>query len=420
MINIFINYSSSDRLAYHTLVQKIIDDTGGVGVNIIPLKESEFSEKFAKYKLPFLCPFLSNYIGLSLYIDCRSFLVSSFNDILNHNMGNKKVVHVKFEQSSLMSLEFSTEENLGFEAPCSLMLFNNKKCKYLSSKFLKKASYDELYTFDWVEDEYRDTFSNNLNLITFYKHYPWVEDQKIGGKVLAWSKFCLDISSNPNKNPFYYSLFGVTNIVSEEFGFINLFQVLEKKEIYIFIGFEGDSVFDVFCGMKLFSFFAQRNIDIEIKRNAADLLLLLKKPVLKLLNYNKRYLFNLENFVVQDLSLEKLNLLINLLLVDVLCGYFERDYFSSISLSSEKDHFFSLHAIDSSRFHEIRPILVSFLKENNLISLSFQFFDLLSPKNICFEIDGIKELTELEKSKLKNLFIHNYEYLLIIEADLGF
>ena len=78
-LKIFIGYDSREKIAYHVLTQSIIDNSS-IPLNISPInlrnlkcfynrpKVKKHSTEFSISR--FLTPYLSNYKGYSLYLDC--------------------------------------------------------------------------------------------------------------------------------------------------------------------------------------------------------------------------------------------------------------------------------------------------------------------------------------------------------------
>ena len=78
-LKIFIGYDSREKIAYHVLSQSIIANSS-IPVNISPINLQNLKKIFRRPKAKnqstefsisrFLTPFLSNYEGFSLYLDC--------------------------------------------------------------------------------------------------------------------------------------------------------------------------------------------------------------------------------------------------------------------------------------------------------------------------------------------------------------
>jgi hypothetical protein len=89
MINIFIGYDEGEKIAYHTLSESIRRHSS-VPVSITPLslnnlpqftreKQSNQSTDFAFSR--FLVPYLSNYRGWSIFMDCDMMLRSDIAEL---------------------------------------------------------------------------------------------------------------------------------------------------------------------------------------------------------------------------------------------------------------------------------------------------------------------------------------------------
>lgn len=149
-INIFIGYDPNNNIEYHIASQSIIDQTNAF-INIIPLRLVDSTgKKYVKgkgeyNKARFQVPYLSNYEGWSIYVDC--------DFVFNEDI--EKLWNLRNEKYDVMIVKHDHKNR--FESPemywSSLMLFNNKKCKGLTLDYIEKKDCDDLDKFCWVELE---------------------------------------------------------------------------------------------------------------------------------------------------------------------------------------------------------------------------------------------------------------------------
>jgi len=99
ILNIFIGYDSREKIAFHVLSHSIISNSS-IPVNITPInlrnlrgfykrpKAKNHSTEFSISR--FLTPFLSNYKGYSLYLDCDFIVLGDVAKLLKF-VSKKKI-----------------------------------------------------------------------------------------------------------------------------------------------------------------------------------------------------------------------------------------------------------------------------------------------------------------------------------------
>jgi lipopolysaccharide biosynthesis glycosyltransferase len=164
MINIFIGYDEGEKIAYHTLCESIRNKSS-VPVSFTPLdlqtiksiftreKQSNQSTDFAFSR--FLVPYLSNYKGWSLFMDCDMLMRTDIN-LLWQQIDEKYAVLVcKHDYMPNQNAKFRGAKNEPFPKKnwSSFMLMNNQKCKALTPEYVNTATGLELHQFKWLENE---------------------------------------------------------------------------------------------------------------------------------------------------------------------------------------------------------------------------------------------------------------------------
>lgn len=164
MINICIGYDSREVIAYHVLCQSIIKYST-IPIRFIPLRLDLFKKFYKRKKGPkdstefsisrFLTPYLSNYTGYSIYMDCDMLVLGDINKVLKFiKTKNKTVWCVKHKHKVKKGKKFLNEKQLDYDKKnwSSFMIFNNKKCKKLTPKFVENANGLSLHQFRWTVD----------------------------------------------------------------------------------------------------------------------------------------------------------------------------------------------------------------------------------------------------------------------------
>lgn len=168
VLNVFIGYDPVETVAWHTLVQSIIN-TSSVPVSFTPLnlrhlKECYFREHDIRQSNEFsfsrfLVPYLSSFNGYSLFVDCdmmfRGDIALLFNEIREKD--DIAVMVVKHDYKSKISVKYL--DKIQYDYPrknwSSVILFNNEhpdnRC--LTPEYISKADAATLHRFAWLKDE---------------------------------------------------------------------------------------------------------------------------------------------------------------------------------------------------------------------------------------------------------------------------
>ena len=163
MLKIFIGYDSVESVAYHTLVQSILEYTKEP-VSITPIKLSmlpmytrsrntkqsnEFS--FSRFLVPYLC----DYEGWALFMDCDMMFTDSVSELWKLRDESKSVQVVKHDYTPKTQVKYLGAIQYPYPRKnwSSVMLFNCQKCKKLTPYFVNTAHPMELHRFHWAKDE---------------------------------------------------------------------------------------------------------------------------------------------------------------------------------------------------------------------------------------------------------------------------
>ena len=192
-LKIFIGYDNREKIAYHVLSQSIIENSSiPVSINPINLKNLKKIYKRKKANIHstefsisrFLTPYLSNYKGFSLFLDCDFIMLGDIADLLRIIKRNKKksvwcVKHKDYSKNFKNKMKFLNEKQLPYKNKnwSSFMVFNNEKCKILSPKLVSKASGLYLHQFKWTNKNKIGALPLNWNVL--------VGEQKIPKKIKA-------------------------------------------------------------------------------------------------------------------------------------------------------------------------------------------------------------------------------------------
>lgn len=190
MINlkIFIGYDSREKIAYHVLSQSIISNSS-IPVSINPINLENIKKFYRRKKASlhstefsisrFLTPFLSNFEGYSLYMDCDFVMLGDIANLLKKIKKDKSKViwcvkHKDYSKNNKSKSKFLNEKQLPYKKKnwSSFMIFNNSKCKILKPKLVEKASGLYLHQFKWTKESYIGNLPANWNVLVGVQKLP--------------------------------------------------------------------------------------------------------------------------------------------------------------------------------------------------------------------------------------------------------
>jgi hypothetical protein len=161
MIKIFIGYDKRETIAYHTLVQSIIENSSQP-ISITPLKLSHLSFIYNREDLKgttefsltrFLVPYLSSYEGYSIFMDCDMICNIDIGEVIN--MVQKEPVCSVYVCKHQYESKFSNKatgknENYPRKNWSSFMVFNNSLCLNLTPEYVNSATPSDLHRLIWA------------------------------------------------------------------------------------------------------------------------------------------------------------------------------------------------------------------------------------------------------------------------------
>ena len=164
MIRIFIGFDLHEEAAYHVLVGSIMRRSSEP-VQITPVILSSLTSIFQRERNPlqstefsfsrFLTPYLSDYEGWSIFMDCDMLVLDDIAKLWNLRDDKYALMcvhhdHVPTEESKFLNQTQTKYERKNWS---SVMLMNNAKCKALSPAYVETATGLDLHRFKWLQDE---------------------------------------------------------------------------------------------------------------------------------------------------------------------------------------------------------------------------------------------------------------------------
>ena len=165
-LRVVIGFDRSEVPAYHTLCNSIITRASRP-VEIIPLheptlradniywREDRGSTDFAFSR--FLTPYLCNYKGFGLFIDCDMVVMDDITDLFSHITQWNAVSVCKHEYTPTSATKFGGNKQTSYPRKLwsAVTLFNcsNQKVKNLTPKMVNEMSGSDLHRFTWVGND---------------------------------------------------------------------------------------------------------------------------------------------------------------------------------------------------------------------------------------------------------------------------
>ena len=183
---IFIGYDSREKIAFHVLSHSIISNAT-IPVTITPINLNNLKRFYNRAKAKkhstefsisrFLTPYLSNYKGYSLYLDCDFVMLGDVGKLFKFilKQSYKTVWCVKHKDYIPKDkIKFLREKQLPYAKKnwSSFMIFNNAKCKILTPSLVSKASGLYLHQFKWTKEKSIGSLPRNWNILVGEQKFP--------------------------------------------------------------------------------------------------------------------------------------------------------------------------------------------------------------------------------------------------------
>ena len=182
---IFIGYDPREKIAFHVLSQSIIENSS-IPVSITPIYLKNLRKFYRRKKRikdstefsisRFLAPYLSNYEGYSLFVDCDFIIREDVAKLLKIAKSNSKKVLwcVKHNYVPKNKIKFLNEKQLLYSKKnwSSFVVYNNRKCKILTPRFIEKANGLYLHQFRWTKDSLIGALPRQWNVLVGEQKIP--------------------------------------------------------------------------------------------------------------------------------------------------------------------------------------------------------------------------------------------------------
>lgn len=164
MLRIFIGFDPRETVAWHVLTHSILARSS-MPVAFVPLALNNLSHSFTRPRDPlqstdfafsrFLTPYLSDYQGWSLFMDCDMLVRDDIARLWNERDDQFAVMCVQHDQRPSEERKFLNQTQTVYARKnwSSVMLFNNARCRALTVDYVNSASGLQLHQFKWLESD---------------------------------------------------------------------------------------------------------------------------------------------------------------------------------------------------------------------------------------------------------------------------
>ncbi|WP_337268910.1 glycosyltransferase [Oryzifoliimicrobium ureilyticus] len=162
--HVYIGFDSKEVVAYHVLCQSILEKSS-IPVTFTPIYLNNVGSVFTRERNAlqstefsfsrFLTPYLSNFEGWSLFMDCDMLMRTDIAELWELRDDRYAAMCVKHDYVPKVETKFLGQVQTKYEKKnwSSVILFNNAKCRKLDLDYVNTATGLELHQFKWLESD---------------------------------------------------------------------------------------------------------------------------------------------------------------------------------------------------------------------------------------------------------------------------
>ena len=165
VLNVYIGYDEVEIVAYHTLSQSIIKHASGP-IRISPICSKHFRKFFNRPRdkkqsndfsfTRFLVPYLNNYDGYAIFMDCDMMLKTDIFEVFNEIDPHSAISVVQHDYTPSDTVKYLNKVQYAYPRKnwSSFVVWNcsHEKNRKLTPTFVESASGLELHRFTWLKD----------------------------------------------------------------------------------------------------------------------------------------------------------------------------------------------------------------------------------------------------------------------------
>lgn len=164
MNRVFVGFDPKETVAFHVLNHSI-QSRASAPVAVIPIMLSQLQGVFKRERNAlqstefsfsrFLVPYLSNYEGWSVFMDCDMLVLSDICELFALKDDRYAVQVIQHDHRPQEDVKFLGATQTKYEKKnwSSVILFNNARCKALTPDYVNTATGLELHQFKWLESD---------------------------------------------------------------------------------------------------------------------------------------------------------------------------------------------------------------------------------------------------------------------------
>jgi hypothetical protein len=161
---VFIGFDSKEVVAYHVLCQSIIEHSS-IPVSFTPIALNTLGGVFTRERNQlqstefsfsrFLVPYLSGYMGWSLFLDCDMLFRRDIAELWALRDDRYAAMCCKHDYTPKEDVKFLGQVQTKYEKKnwSSVVLFNNARCTALTPDYVNTATGLQLHQFKWLESD---------------------------------------------------------------------------------------------------------------------------------------------------------------------------------------------------------------------------------------------------------------------------
>lgn len=166
MLNIYIGFDSREPAAYHVLSHSLLRQASSP-IAIHPLVRTQLAQEYTRPRGPlestdfsmtrFLVPFLSNYRGYSIFMDCDMLMRTDIHRVME-DVGRDPFHALwvcQHDYTPKSYRKFLNQEQTKYPRKnwSSFIVFNNSACRQLTPAYVNNAPGLDLHRFTWLPDD---------------------------------------------------------------------------------------------------------------------------------------------------------------------------------------------------------------------------------------------------------------------------
>ena len=175
-LRVFIGYDSREPCAYHVLSHSILRQASGP-VSIAPLALTQLQDVYTRRRGPlestefslsrFLVPFLSGFVGHSVFMDCDMLCLTDIWKVwdeiypvrsfaaMSRTSPEEAVLVCKHDYipRETVKMDGMAQTQYPRKNWSSFIVFNNERCRVLMPDYVNTASGLDLHRFNWLRED---------------------------------------------------------------------------------------------------------------------------------------------------------------------------------------------------------------------------------------------------------------------------